>query len=117
MQSFSVVYCLACVSLDRRFSGSNPAERWIFKGDKIRSTTSFEGEVKPQLHVIKRYCILNNSWDVIEILIGKIQLPFLAQFIHTSLLSVSAASIGNFPVRKIFHKIFRNIFSRKFSVS
>jgi hypothetical protein len=37
----------ACLSLDPRFTGSNPAEDDGFlKAINIRSTTSFEGEVK-----------------------------------------------------------------------
>jgi hypothetical protein len=32
-------------------------ERLIFKGDKIRSTISFGGEVKPPVHVV-RFCAM-----------------------------------------------------------
>jgi hypothetical protein len=28
---------------------------WIFKGSKIPSATSFEGDVKPSLHVVRFY--------------------------------------------------------------
>jgi hypothetical protein len=47
-ESPSAVKWLACLLLDPRFAGSNPAEDDGFlRAIKIRSTTSFGGKVKP----------------------------------------------------------------------
>ena len=41
---------VACWPLVPKFAGSNPTEsRWIFQGEKILSTPSFGGEVKPSV--------------------------------------------------------------------
>jgi hypothetical protein len=44
----SVVYWLACLTKDPSFAGSNPDENDGFlRATKIRSTTSFGGEIQP----------------------------------------------------------------------
>jgi hypothetical protein len=49
---------VACLSLDPRFAGSKPVRcRWILMAIKIRSTTSFRGEVKPSVPYKKKYTI------------------------------------------------------------
>jgi hypothetical protein len=51
----SVVWWLACLPLDPRFSSSNPAE-----GHKMLSASSFGGEVKPCKGIYLRFCAA--SW-------------------------------------------------------
>jgi hypothetical protein len=81
------------MALNPRFAGSNPADSDGFlTAIKIRSTTSFGGEVKPLPHVVIFYGILNIPIGMSEILTGKIQRPFLGQFLPASLLDVSAAT-------------------------
>jgi hypothetical protein len=49
-QSHSVVYWLMCLPLDLRFAGSNPVQDDGFlRAIKIRSTTSFGGNVTPSV--------------------------------------------------------------------
>jgi hypothetical protein len=59
-----------------------------FKGDKIRNIASFGGEVKPSARVVRFYGMLKIPSGMIEILIGKIQSLFIAQFIPSSQLGV-----------------------------
>jgi hypothetical protein len=55
VQVASVVYWLVCLTLDPRFADSNPDEVMDFTGDKIRSTRSFGGYVRPEPHVVRFY--------------------------------------------------------------
>jgi hypothetical protein len=87
--SFSVLWWSSCLPLDRLKPGR---ERWFIKAIKIRSPTSFGGEVKPSVPFKIFYGVLKILWGVIEIPIGNIQRPFLAQFFPASLLDVSAAT-------------------------
>jgi hypothetical protein len=64
---------VACLSLDRSFAGSNPAEDdGIFNGDKICSTTSFGGEVNRRSHLVRFYGMLKNHTGIKDVLLGKI---------------------------------------------
>jgi hypothetical protein len=52
-----LVFSVLAIGLEVR--GFKPdGGRWIFKGDKIRITPSFGGEVKP--HVVRSYGMLKN---------------------------------------------------------
>jgi hypothetical protein len=83
---------LACLPLDPRFAGSNPAEDDGFlRSIKIHSTPSFGGEVKPSvpcrkiLQHVKEPC---RVWK--RYFVGKIQRTFPPQVSRASLLIVSA---------------------------
>jgi hypothetical protein len=64
----SVVLWLACLPLDSRLAGSNQSEdNGFLRGTKIRSKTSFGGEVKLSVHVVRFYGMLKNPTNVKEI--------------------------------------------------
>jgi hypothetical protein len=68
--------------LDPRFVGSNLAEDDGFlRAIKIRSATSFGGEVKPSVPCRKMYGMLKNPTSMKKHFIDKIQLSFLAKFL------------------------------------
>jgi hypothetical protein len=48
------------LAMDPRNAGSNPAEDGFLRAIKIRSTTSFGGEVRPSPHVVRFYGMLQN---------------------------------------------------------
>jgi hypothetical protein len=57
---------VACLLLDRRFVGSNPAEDFGFlRAIKIRRATSFGGEVKPSVpcHKILRHVKNHHEYE------------------------------------------------------
>jgi hypothetical protein len=80
-------------SFDPRFAGSNPDESDGFlRVIKIRSTSSFGGEVKPSTRAVSFYGMLQIARGIIGTQIGKIQRPFLVLFLPTSLLGVCTAT-------------------------
>jgi hypothetical protein len=97
---------VACLSLDRSFAGSNPAEDdGIFKGDKICSTTSFGGEVNRRSHLVRFYGMLKNRTGIKEVLLGKIQY-FLRYIPPASLLRCQSSGERDesFPLPISFHR-------------
>ena len=74
---------VACWPLVPKFAGSKPGRsRQIFQGEKILSTPSFGGEVKPSVpcrrfKACKRF--LNATWKLG--ISGKIHRPFLAHIV------------------------------------
>jgi hypothetical protein len=75
---------VAHLSLDPRFAGSDPAEEDGFlKTNKIRSTTSFGGEVKPLVPCRKTLRHVKNPYEYEKrYFVGKIQQTFLAKFLY-----------------------------------
>ena len=74
---------VACWPLVPKFAGSNPAEAvGFFQGEKILSTPSFGGEVKPSVPC-RRFTackrLLNATWK--SGISGKIHRPFLAHIV------------------------------------
>jgi hypothetical protein len=49
-----------------RFAGSNPESDGFLRAIKIRSTTSFRGEVKPSPHVVRFYGTLKITWGMTD---------------------------------------------------
>jgi hypothetical protein len=84
---------LKCAYVYQYFADSNPADsNGFLRAIKNHSMTSFGGEVKPLATFRK---ILRHVKDPLmydRYTIGKIQRPFLAQFLPGSLLDVSAAT-------------------------
>jgi hypothetical protein len=81
-----------CLPLDPRLVGSNLAmSNGFLRMIKIHSMTCFRGEVKPSAICYK---VLQHIKDPLryDILVGKIQQPFLVQFLPALLLGVSAAT-------------------------
>jgi hypothetical protein len=86
----SVVWWLACLPLDPRFSSSNPAE-----GDKMLSASSFGGEVKPCMVIYLRFCA--SSWHSALVL----RKPSLAFYLHL-LLSEATIWLGLLYVKALW---------------
>jgi hypothetical protein len=75
-----------CLLLDSRFAGSNPIKNDEFlRETKIRSTTSFRGEVKPAVLCCRSYGMLKNTTSVKEILRGQ-NSTFIRHILPASLL-------------------------------
>jgi hypothetical protein len=73
--------------------GSNPTEsNRLLRAIKIHSMTSLEGKQSCRPQVVRFYGMLKIPRGMTKKLIGKIQHPFLARFLPTSLLGVSAAT-------------------------
>jgi hypothetical protein len=88
--SSSVAQWSACLPLDLQFASSNPAEGdGLLIAIEIRSTSSFGGEVKPAVTCRN---ILQHVKELYEYErdIYRYSLTFLAQFLPTSILGVSA---------------------------
>jgi hypothetical protein len=95
-------------------SGFSPGRsRWIFKGDKIRGTPSFGGEVKPEapcrknLRHLKYYLQVWKNTSQSQIY--HFLLPFLLLAIRRLLVGFPASSgrrIGSFPLSIPFHHCF-----------
>ena len=59
---------VACWPLVPKFAGSNPAEA-VVKGEKILSTPSFGGEVKPSVPC-RRFAASKRSLNCVEVVIS-----------------------------------------------
>jgi hypothetical protein len=83
-----------CVSLDPRFTGSDPAQNdGILRAIKIHSKLSFGGEVKPSAPVRKIYGTLKNPVEYkINTYKQNSRTTLLAKFLSASRLGVSAAT-------------------------
>jgi hypothetical protein len=82
------------LTIGPKIHGFKPSqELWIFGRDKVCSMTSLEGK-KAMGPMSRFYGMLKIPRGMIGILIGKIQWPFLAQFLLTLLLGVYAATIA-----------------------
>jgi hypothetical protein len=69
---------VACWPLVSKFAGSNPAEAVGFSGEKILSTPSFGGEVKPSVPCRALQHVKEPKSDVEVATVGKYSRPFLA---------------------------------------
>jgi hypothetical protein len=79
--------------LDPRFAGSNSAEdNGFLRAIKIRSATSFGGEVKLTVSFHKIYGMLKNPTSMKEILLRKNSAAIYRQVSPTSLLGFSAGN-------------------------
>jgi hypothetical protein len=67
-------------------------ERCIFKGAKNPEGDFLLRGSEARFLVLSYYGMLNIPWCVIETLVGRTQLPFIAQFLPASLLGVSTAT-------------------------
>jgi hypothetical protein len=68
----------SCCPLVPKFAGSNPAEAVGFFGQKILSTPSFGGEVKPSVPCRALRHVKEPKSDMEVATFGKISRPFLA---------------------------------------
>jgi hypothetical protein len=84
-KSLSVVWWLSYLPLDPRFTGSNPADDDGFlRALRIRSTTFFERNESRPSHVVRYYGMLQDPYDMNEILVAKIHgylLPGFSAFL------------------------------------
>jgi hypothetical protein len=78
-------------AVEPKVRGFKPGRgQWIFKGDKISSTTSFRGEVKPSVPCRRFTVCYKNPASMKEILRRQYTRTFVAKFLPASLLDVSA---------------------------
>jgi hypothetical protein len=83
-----VILCVMVIvlAIEPKVCGFRPhQERWILRVIKIRSMTSFGGEIKLLAPCCKTLLYVKD-------LIGKIEWPFLVQFLPASLQGVSATT-------------------------